>query len=82
MRKYGRPDLSVRGVGEGHADGVALLIERFVEFQALGGVIAEGEEIRMKGLPAGGVCRHAGSLDDPDFNNVHVEVVWPAGALR
>lgn len=79
MRKYGRPDLSVRGVGEQHADGVAQLIERFVDYQALGGVIPDGEEVRMKDLPAGGVCRRGGSNDDPDFNNVHVEVVWPGG---
>ncbi len=81
MRKFGRPDLSVRGVGAKHADAVGLLIERFVEMQALGGVIPDGEEIRMKALPAGGVCRHGGNADDPDFNNVHVEVKWPAGAL-
>jgi hypothetical protein len=82
MRKYGRPDLSVHGVGEGHADAVYSLIERFVEFQAFGGVIADGEEIRMKALPPGGVCRRGGSPDDPDFNNVHVAAVWPAGALK
>jgi hypothetical protein len=81
MRKYGRPDLSVRGVGESHADGVTVLIERFVELQALGGLIPDGEVVRMKALPPGGVCRHAGSLDDPDFNNVHVEIAWPPGSL-
>jgi hypothetical protein len=81
MRKYGRPDLSVRGVGAAHADGVTLMLERFVELQALGGVIPDGEEVRMQALPPGGVCRHGGSHDDPDFNNVHVEVAWPPGAL-
>jgi hypothetical protein len=81
MRKYGRPDLSVRGVGTAHADGVTLMIERFVELQALGGVIPDGEVVRMKALPPGGVCRHVGSHDDPDFNNVHVEIAWPPGAL-
>src|SRR5205814_7828395 len=82
MRKYGRPDLSVHGVGAAHADGVTLMIERFVELQALGGVIPDGEEVRMKALPPGGVCRHGGSFDDPDFNNVHVEIAWPPGALK
>ncbi len=81
MRKYGRPDLSVHGVGEKHADAVSLLIDRLIEYQALGHVIPEGEEIRMKALPEGGACRHGGSLDDPDFNNVHVEVKWPASSL-
>ena len=81
MRKYGRPDLSVHGVGESQADAVTLMIERFVELQALGGLIPDGEVIRMKSLPAGGVCRHAGSHDDPEFNNVHVSICWPPGAL-
>ena len=81
MRKYGRPDLSVNRVGADHADGVTNLIDRFVAFQALGGVIEEGEVVHMKDLPAGGVCHHRGHLEDPDFNNVHVEVTWPEGAL-
>jgi hypothetical protein len=81
MRKYGRPDLSVRGVGESFADGITLTIERFVEMQALGAIIPDGEVIAMPSLPAGGVCRHSGTLDDPDFNNVHVEIAWPPGAL-
>lgn len=82
MRKYGRPDLSVHGVGEQYADAVTELIERFIEFEALGGVIGDGEAVRQPGLPSGGVCRHGGSSDDPHFNNRHVEVVWPDGALR
>jgi hypothetical protein len=82
MRKYGRPDLSVHRVGERYADGVAEMLERFVEMQALGGVIPDGEEVRLKPFPPGGVCRHRGNLDDPDFNNVHVAVEWPAGVLK
>jgi len=81
MRKYGRPDLSVRGVGAAHADGITLLIERFVETQALGAIIPDGEVVQLPGMPACGVCRHAGGLDDPDFNNVHLEIAWPPGAL-
>ena len=81
MRQYGRPDLSVRGVGLGHMDAVTQMIERFIESQALGGVIPDGQEVRMPGLPPGGACRRAGSLEDPDFNNVHVEVEWAGGAI-
>jgi hypothetical protein len=82
MRKFGRPDLSVHGVMPKHADGVSLLIERFVEFQAHGGVIPDREQIRMKALPHGAVCRHRGSLDDPDFNNVYVEIEWEGKGLK
>lgn len=50
------------------------MFNRFIEFQAFGGVIEEGIEIRMEGLPSGMTCHHAGDLEDPDFNNVHVEI--------
>jgi hypothetical protein len=80
MRKFGRPDISVPGVTREHRKAVVELCERFIHFQALGGVIAEGEEVKMKSLPAGLTCHHKGDLDDPDFNNAHVEVTWPPGA--
>jgi len=74
MRKFGRPDLSVRRVSASLRDGVIDLLERFIELQAFGGIIDEGQEIKMNSLPSGLICRHEGSLDDPDFNNVHVEI--------
>ena len=76
MRKFGRPELSVHNAPTRHREAVIDLCERLIELQALGGVIDEGQEIRMKSLPAGMTCHHAGDLDDPDFNNVHVEVRW------
>ena len=77
LRKFGRPDLSVTGVPKEHFNGVVDMCNRFIQLQALGGCISEGEEIRMKSLPPGLRCYHAGSLDDPGFNNVHVEIGWP-----
>ncbi|MBN9121919.1 MAG: hypothetical protein J0I06_22720 [Planctomycetes bacterium] len=76
MRQYGRPDLSVHGVGPKHIDAVTQMIERFIETQAYGGVVASGQEVHMRGLPPGGVCRLGGNTDDPDFNNVHIAVEW------
>jgi hypothetical protein len=35
----------------------------------------------MATLPPGGAARHGGDLDDPDFNNVHLEIVWPDPGL-
>lgn len=81
LRQYGRPDLSVRGVGPQHIDAVTNMIERFIEMQAYGGVVREGQEVHMRGLPPGGVCHHRGSLDDPDFNNVHIAIEWEGGAI-
>ena len=80
MRKFGRPDLSIHGVASKHFDAVVDLFNRFIEFQAFGGIIAEGQEIRIRSLPAGMYCMHGGGSEDPDFNNAHVEIRWPAGA--
>ena len=32
----------------------------------------------MRSLPRGNVSPFVGSFDDPDFNNVHHEVTFPA----
>ncbi|MEZ0229946.1 MAG: hypothetical protein ACAI25_15085 [Planctomycetota bacterium] len=77
MRKFGRPDLSIRGVAPVYEPAIHDLCDRFIDLQALGGMITEGAAVRMKELPEGMTCHHAGSLDDPDFNNVHVQVRWP-----
>jgi hypothetical protein len=76
MRKFGRPDLSIHSVRPHLREAVIELCSRFIEYQALGGVIAEGEEIRMGSLPTGMRCFHRGHYDDLDFNNVHVEIEW------
>jgi hypothetical protein len=81
MRKFGRPDISVRHVGPAYRDAVIELCERFIEYQAFGGVIPEGQAVRMASLPPGGLAHHGGDLDDPDFNNAHVEIVWPEPGL-
>lgn len=74
MRKFGRPDLSMRGLEASSLGLYAGLFRRLIEFGALGGIIAEGQEVRVAGLPFGLHCYHQGSLDDPDFNNVHIEI--------
>ena len=77
MRKFGRPDLSLHHVPQAHEKAVIDLCDRFIELQALGGLIPEGQEIRMASLPSGLICRHKGKVEDPDFNNVHVEIQFP-----
>lgn len=74
MRKFGRPDLSVHHVSEDWRDAAIEICNRFIQLQAFGGVIEEGAEIRMNGVPEGLRCFHRGDLDDPDFNNVHVAI--------
>jgi hypothetical protein len=77
MRKFGRPDLSIHNVPPRYHDAIIDLCERFIEFQAFGGVISPDYEIRMRSLPSGMTCRHEGDVEDPDFNNVHVEITPP-----
>jgi hypothetical protein len=76
MRKFGRPDLSIHNVPAQYREAVIDLCNRFIELQALGGIIDEGQAVRMKSIPPGMVCHHRGDLDDPEFNNVHVEIDW------
>jgi hypothetical protein len=82
MRKFGRPDLSVHGVAPGRIDHVVDLLNRFIEFQAFGGVIQEEQEVKLQSLPKGMRCTHGGNVDDPDFNNSHVEILWPTDASQ
>ena len=77
MLKFGRPDLSIRGVTPELVPGVQDLMQRFVNMLALGGVVPEGQEVRMASLPDGWRCFHEGVLDDPDFNNVHLYIGPP-----
>lgn len=81
MRVFGRPDLSVRGVGAKYQSGIVELFNRYIEYQANGGEILADDVVTLDGLPEGGVCRPDSQLDHPDFGNAHVEIVWPVGAL-
>jgi hypothetical protein len=77
MRKFGRPDLSIHRVEDQYQDAVTDLL-RFIDLMAQGAVIPEGQEVKLRSLPAGMTCHHGGSLDDEDFNNVHIEIRWPS----
>ena len=78
LRKFGRPDLSLRHVPDAHAGQAGMLCERLVELQALGARFAEGQPLEVEGLPGELVAHPGGSLDDPRFNNTHVAFDWPA----
>lgn len=76
MRLFARSDISVHNVIKDYADDVHEMINRFIEFQALGGIIDDGKKIKIQGLPDTMWCEHKGDEDDPDFNNKHVEIFW------
>jgi len=74
MRLFGRPDLSVRGLTDATQQPATDLIVRLVNMQAMGGVVPDGQPVKMAGIPAGWSCKHAGDVDDPEFNNVHLAI--------
>ena len=77
MRKFARPDISLRGVPKSEADRAGALAEHLLELEALGMRFADGTTLEVEGMPRGLVANHGGSLDDPQFNNTHVEFEWP-----
>ena len=76
MRLFGRPDLSIHNVPEEYETAVLDMLNRFIDLQALGGIIEDNQPIRMKSLPEGMWCKNEGSFEDPDFNNKHVDIYW------
>ena len=77
LRKFARPDISIRNVPSAAASVAGELAERFVNFQALGGMIENGHIVEIEGAPTGIKVQHAGALDDPEFNNRHLVLRWP-----
>jgi hypothetical protein len=75
MRKFGRPDISIRHVPEGDGDRAGMLCEKLVELEALGARFEEGQALEADGLTF--VAKLGGGLEDPDFNNTFVEFRWP-----
>lgn len=74
LRKFGRPDLSARSVPEALRDDVRKMLDRFINHLALGGVLEEGREITLEGLPVYRSGPVQGGADDCDFRNSYVEL--------
>lgn len=77
LRKFARPDISVRNVPTPAAHLAGELAERFVAFQTAGGLIQDGHAVEIDGAPEGMTVRLAGANDDPEFNNRHLALRWP-----
>jgi hypothetical protein len=75
LRAFGRPDLSIRHVPQDAMAAASDLCNRLIETQAYGRVIPDG--------PIEGMLAHTtGALEDPDFNNRHIELAWPLSVER
>jgi len=77
MRKFGRPDISIRQVPDRAVDRAGLLCENLVELEALGAHFSDGQRLDIEGVPNGVVVHLGGGLDDVRFNNTYVEFDWP-----
>jgi hypothetical protein len=77
MRKFARPDLSIHAVPADKRNEAIDLVNQLAAAEAFGGVIAEGQIIKTAAWPQGLTCHGAGSLDDPEFNNTHIEIGRP-----
>ena len=77
MRKFARPDVSIHNVPAQNQGAAIDILNRLVEAQAFGQVITDGQSIATQLLPASLTGHPAGNLDDPDFNNTHIEIEWP-----
>lgn len=75
LRKFARPDISLRNVPPGAADAAGELAGRFVDFQTRGGLVADGHAITIEGAPAGMQVRIA--AEDAEFSNRHLALRWP-----
>lgn len=78
MRKFGRPDISIRQVPEASLNRAGVLCEKMAELQALGAHFADGQTLDVEGIPAGVTVKLGGGLEDPDFNNTYAQFNWPA----
>jgi hypothetical protein len=78
LRKFGRPDLSLRHVPAHEVDRAGALCQRLVELEALGAHFADGQALEVDGVPGGLVAQLGGGMDDPQFNNTHIAFDWPA----
>jgi hypothetical protein len=76
MRKFARPDISIRRVPQSEVQRAGAVAARLAELQARGMRFGDGSTVDIEGLPDGFKIERAGSLDDPEFNNTHLGIEW------
>ncbi|MGH8234334.1 MAG: hypothetical protein ACREPU_09080 [Rhodanobacteraceae bacterium] len=77
LRKFARPDISIRRVPPDEVQRAGEVAAHLAELQARGMRFGDGSTVDVEGMPDGLVITRAGSLDDPEFNNTHLELTWP-----
>lgn len=78
MRKFGRPDLSVRNVPDAEGEACLTVINHLILRQSAGERLApEALTIERSGERVAVAIRLTHDVDNPDFNNESVEFDWP-----
>ncbi|TAN05967.1 MAG: hypothetical protein EPN38_10045 [Rhodanobacteraceae bacterium] len=78
MRKFARPDISIRRVPHADVQRAGAVAARLVDLQARGLRLGDGSTVDVEDVPGGLRVTRAGALDDREFNNTHLELAWPA----
>jgi len=78
LRKFARPDVSIRRVPQADVQRAGAVAARLADLQARGMRFGDGSTVDVEGLPGGLKIKRGGSLDDPEFNNTHLEIAWKA----
>ncbi|HET7593099.1 MAG TPA: hypothetical protein VFK00_08860 [Rhodanobacteraceae bacterium] len=78
LRKFARPDISIRGVPREQVQHAGEVAARLAELQVQGMRFGDGSTVDVEGIPGGLTVTRAGSLEDPEFNNTHLEMDWPS----
>jgi hypothetical protein len=74
MRKFGRPDLSIRKVPQNKKDLGIEIINRFIQAFAYGFIPDETKEIKIEDMKKGIYGKILGNYEDLDFNNYYFEI--------
>jgi hypothetical protein len=77
MRKFARPDISIRRVPQTEVQRAGAVASQLVDLGMRGMRFGEGSVVEVDGLPGGLRVTRGGSLEDPEFNNTHLELNWP-----
>jgi hypothetical protein len=76
MRKFARPDISIRQVPREQAQQAGATAAHLAELAMRGMRFGDGSTIDTGEHGSLSVTR-AGALDDPEFNNEHLALIWP-----
>ena len=74
MRKFGRPDLSMHYVNQRHEENTIRLFNYLISVQAFGASFIKNQYLTLDLLNLDLSLSYDGNLNNPDFNNSHLEI--------